>query len=215
MEAASHPVNRKLTGVKNRIDRLAYTLTRADDMLTDDAIAHFEEDLSKLRKEKMDLEARRDDLNPLNTEILRLENYVTSIKRLLDRGGFKVEPDGIWAYAFDENGGILDAENFGTGLDVEQVIEKVNAIPEARPKTIVGKDGHIDFDTPIDRWAFEHPDEARVKGKRAILRSFDAKVLAFPDRLEIQGMIPTETMLTTSTGRTRGQEFNSAYWTIS
>jgi hypothetical protein len=48
---------------------------------------------------------------------------------------------------------------------------------------------------------------------RAILQRFDTKVFAFPDRIEVRGMIPTEIIRlpAEATREKRGQEFNSVY----
>ena len=83
-----------------------------------------------------------------------------------------------------------------------------------RDKTVVTDDAS-EFEWAVDQWAFEHPKEARIQSMRAILQKFDTKVYAFPDRIEVRGMIPTEMIRlpAEATRGKRGQEFNSAYGT--
>lgn len=132
------------------------------------------------------------------------EEYTASAKQLLDRGGFVVEPDGIWACGFNETGGLVNAEYFGW--------DKVTRPPEPRPASVFDDGESIHLDEEVDLWAFEHPAEARLKMMRDILQKFDVKVVASFDKIEVRGYIPTQIigLPAKATGRKRGQDFNSA-----
>jgi hypothetical protein len=41
-------------------------------------------------------------------------------------------------------------------------------------------------------WEWDHAEEIRLQKCRRLLEKFDVKVVAFPDRIEIHGLIPTQ-----------------------
>jgi hypothetical protein len=134
------------------------------------------------------LEARKTNLDPkAQLEIERLEDYITWVKKLLDKGGLVVEPDGIWIYEFSREGALIDAENFGPGLDIEGIIKRASGPIKPKPAIYEGEDF-----IPLNTEAYCHPKEARIASMRSILQKFDANVFAFPDRIEIRGFIPTQ-----------------------
>lgn len=208
MEAISLPINKKLEKVTRRIEKLVFAWTRAEDDLTEESRDRFEEELANLKREKAELEARKANLNPeTHTEVSRLKDYIASVKRILDTGGLVVQTDGIWAYGFNE------AEYFGSGPDVEEILDRVTHPPEQRPTEVVEKDGVIHFEMEVDRWAFEHPKEARIRMMRNLLSWFDIKVFVYDNRVEVGGLIPTQILRVPSeaSGRKWGRGFNSPY----
>ncbi len=45
---------------------------------------------------------------------------------------------------------------------------------------------------PEGFWLSKNPKETIMKNIRTVLQAFDTKVYAFPDRVEIHGMLPTQ-----------------------
>jgi hypothetical protein len=214
LEAASQPIERQLQKVNNRIRNLVQALGRAENVLAESDLEDFEGQLEHLRKQKADLEARKASLNPEHQiEVSRLENYITWVKKLLDQGGLVVEPDGIWAYAFGEAGGLIAAENFGPGLDVEATVKKYTGPRQPAVCEVARGDGGVDLAIKVNVWSFMHPKESRIQMMRAILQKFDVVPYAFPDRVEIRGMIPTEIIKLPVDGRRAngGRKISSAY----
>jgi site-specific DNA recombinase len=194
METESEPLDRQLEKVKGAIER--YGMAFGDGAISEE---QYRDKLSRLKSQEADLIARKATLDPeAQLEVARLEDYILSVRDLLDKGGLVVETDGIWAYVFNQAGGLVDAEYLGVGLDVEKIVEKATqrCVPQPAPK--VGEDGMDCLDIEVDQWAFEHPAEARVRSMRAILQKFDTKVLAFADRIEVRGFIPTQVIAMSS-----------------
>ncbi len=190
MEAESGPLDHQLEKVREAIER--HGMAFGDGAISVDK---YREKLSGLKRQEVDLIARKTNLDPeAQLEVARLEDYIRSVRELLDKGGFVVQEDGIWAYLFNKDGGIVDAENFGTGLDVEEAIKEASQRRDLKLASEVEEDGIDHIDIEVDQWAFEHPVEARVHSMRTILRKFDVKVWAFADRIEVQGFIPTQTI---------------------
>jgi len=187
LEIESEPLDRQLEKVRGAISR--HGIAFADGAISEDI---YREKLPILKKQEADLAARKVNLDPeAQLEVDRLEDYITWVKKLLDKGGLVVEPDGIWAYEFGQDGGIIDAENFGAELDVEGIVKR--ASDPAKPKPSIKESGNF---IPLNTETFNHPKEARIASMRSILQKFNVKVVAFPDRIEIRGFIPTQVIST-------------------
>lgn len=185
MEAGSEPINHQLEKVRGAMER--YGIAFGDGTISED---RYRDKLNKLKKHEADLLARRTNLDPKpQLEVARLKEYINWIRELLDKGGFVVQDDGIWAYAFNQAGGIVAAENFGSGLGVEETIDRITCKRES--ELPITAEEESDF-IKLNVWTFQNPQKARIKGMRAILQKFDTKVWAFPDRIEIRGFIPTQ-----------------------
>jgi hypothetical protein len=114
----------------------------------------LEKDLAEDRQERADLEARMRDLDPdAQIEVSRLKDYIAGVRDILDKGGLVAEPDGIWAYVFNEAGGLVDAEYFGSGPDVEAIAARVTRPPRTQLDTMVETDDAIEFEMAVDTWA--------------------------------------------------------------
>lgn len=216
MEASTQGISEQLKKVNSRIYNLVLAIGEAEGDLTEKGLASLKEKLEKLRKQKANLQVRKANLNPeAQSEVFRLEEYIDSVKQLLSKGAVFAQPDGIWAYALNEVGKIQleNAQCLGVDLDseMEDTVERV-IHPKQRTDVTTEHDGIIYFDIAVDEWAFDHPKEARIRSMRTILQKFNIRALAYPDRVEVEGMIPTEVIkLSEGDGRSRwGREFNSA-----
>ncbi|MFC1944744.1 zinc ribbon domain-containing protein [Chloroflexota bacterium] len=194
MDTSTHPINRQLENINKRIRRLVTTVGLAEDDLAESDLADFKKKLEKLQKEKASLLERKANLSPeVQTEVTQLEDYIAWVNKLLDKGGVVVEPDGIWAYEFDNNGNIVAAENFGSGLDIEETVERVTSPkkPRQSPKWEEGEGYYVRLNVE----AFNQPqEEARIASMRAILQRFDVKVHAFHGKIKVGGLIPIESI---------------------
>ena len=194
MEVESEPLDRQLEKTRAKIER--YGVAFGDGAISEET---YHDKLASLKKQEAELLARKADLDPeAQLEVSRLEDYIQSVRELLDKGWLAVQEDGIWAYRYDRVTGFADAECFGSEFNVEETIEKVTHPIKQKPPW-QDDDGvtHVEIKLrPEGIWAFQHPDEARIQSMRAILQKFDTKVWAYPDRIEIRGFIPTQVIAT-------------------
>ncbi|MFC1944698.1 recombinase family protein [Chloroflexota bacterium] len=194
MDTTSQPINQQLENINKRIKKLATAIEFTEDDLTESDLADFKEKLEKYKKEKAILQDRKDNLSPeIQAEVIQLEDYIAWINKLLDKGGVVVEPDGIWAYEFDENGGLVAAENFGSSLDIEATVERATRPkkPRQSPKWKEGEGYYIRVNMANFR---QSKEEARTASMRAILQKFVVKVVVFHDRIEVRGLVPIESI---------------------
>lgn len=183
-EISFSPINRQLEKVQKAIER--HGLAFADGAIPEDV---YREKLSLLMKQKGDLISSKTKLDPEPyLEIERLEDYIALVKKLLNKGSLVIEPDGIWAYVFGRDGGLMTSEYFGSGLDIDETIRGISSPTKLKP-TANEDENFIALNLDSFR---QSPKEARTAIMRSIFQKFNIKILAFPDRIEIQGYIPTQ-----------------------
>jgi len=172
--------------IKGKKERLG--LTFADGAIGKET---YDRKLQKLRKLEADLSQRRSNLNPeAQAEIAELESYIATVEKILNKhsGGVFVTEFGIWG----------TTSNLKVPLGYNPWLETEGKSGVGKPQEmdairIEGTDLTMSGILPPEGfWLSKNPKETIMKNIRAVLRAFGTKVYAFPDRVEIHGVLPTQ-----------------------
>ncbi|MDD5095429.1 MAG: recombinase family protein [Dehalococcoidia bacterium] len=163
----------------------------------------LDEKKQELVQEKMKLERRKDSLNPeARLDITKLEDYIKTVRAILDDGHIRVDHNGLllgtlWHHA--KGGGLMPEEYdlFDLWEGKEPDLDDESA--EVTTVNTIGPDGEevrmMEIKPSEKEWAdFERRDEISMEQKRKLLEKFDIKIVAYPDRIEIAGLLPTQTL---------------------
>jgi hypothetical protein len=147
--------------------------------------------LQELRKLEVDLSQRRSNLNPeAQAEIAELESHIAIVEKILSRhsGRIFITEFGIWG----------TTDNLKVPLGYNPWLETEGKSTAGKPQEmdtirIEGTDLTMSGVLPPEGFLLsKNPKETIMKNLRAVLQAFDTKVYAFPDRVEIHGMLPTQ-----------------------
>ena len=177
-------LDHKLEIVWGKKERLG--LTFADGVIGKET---YDKKLQELKKLEADLSQRRSNLNPeAQAEIAGLENHIAMVEKMLNKHSGKVfiTEFGIWG----------TAENTKVPLGYNPWLETEGKPEIGKPQNmdkipIEGTDLSMSGVLPPEGfWLSDNPKETIMKNIRAVLQAFDTKVYAFPDRVEIHGILP-------------------------
>ncbi len=147
--------------------------------------------LQELRKLEVDLSQRRSNLNPeAQAEIAELESHIATVEKILSKhsGRIFITEFGIWG----------TTDNLKVPLGYNPWLETEGKSTAGKPQEmdtirIEGTDLTMSGVLPPEGFLLsKNPKETIMKNIRVILQAFDTKVYAFPDRVEIHGMLPTQ-----------------------
>jgi hypothetical protein len=171
-------LEKELEQVRSRKERL-WDAYEVGGMPKETFLAKVGELDQKARK----LEARRDGLDPAaRLEMARLEAFVTEARRILDRGSIVIRDDGLWACASDGN--TREESHLGTSA-----LQPSRPAIKLRLRTVDGV--NPPFDLKVTQHFWEGPT-ARLASMRRLLETFQIRVVAFPDRIEMRGLLPMQ-----------------------
>lgn len=159
----------------------------------------FLDNVSELNGKAKELQARRNGLDPgARLQIAKLEDFTNYVRKCLRDGHISVEEDGV--YAFDSRvWGQGSGHRLGdTGLDVPSTVTALS-ITDEEP------DDSLSYVPDFGGLTHDDFARARVESMRRLLMKFDIRVVAFPEHIEIRGLIPTQTVQ-----RNRDQVLRSA-----
>jgi len=182
-------VDGKLETLRAKMERLGMAF--ADGAMEEGA---YKSRLKQMKKQEASLVKCRHNIDPLElTELAELEGRITMIKDVLGRGRFEVSEFGIFGVKGEEY--IPAGFNAWRECDGELTIGEVTEMDYFR---LEGTDKYMrGIDAPLGFWECnDHAkqDETIKKNMRSILQLFGIKVLVYPDRIEIKGTIPQQTL---------------------
>ena len=139
--------------------------------------------VAELDQKARKLEARRDRLDPAaRLEMSRLETFVTEARRILANGSIVIRDDGLWVSASE--GGVHEEFHLGASR-----LQPSRPAIKLRLRTVEGVDPP--FDLRVLQHFWEGPT-AQLASMRRLLETFQVRVVAFPDRIETRGLLPTK-----------------------
>ncbi|MFC1958284.1 hypothetical protein ACFLVQ_01800 [Chloroflexota bacterium] len=156
----------------------------------------YKSELKQLKKQEASfLKCRRNIDSAELEELEELEGRICIVKEILGRGKLEVTEFGLFGKLFDEEVYVPTGFNAWRGSDGELAIGEVTGMDYFR---IEGTDKYMrGVDAPPGFWECgDHEKQAEIikKNMRAILQLFGIKTLVYPDRVEIKGAIPSQTL---------------------
>ncbi len=182
-------IDRELAAISKKEERLGIAFT--------DGAIKEETYKSKLRnlkaREAMLLKCRQ-NIDPTSlTELDMLEDRIANVNDILSKGKFILNEFGIF--------GMLGDTYTPVGFNAWRETDGKLSIGECTEKDtfrIEGTDLVMrGIDAPSGFWdcnSLEEQDNIIKKNMRAVLQLFNSRVQMFPDRIEIQGAIPTQVL---------------------
>jgi len=172
----AEPLDLQLAKIRVKKERLAITFA-------DEAISEivYKDNLEMLREQETKVMARKASLDPdAQLEIAELESYIAGIREFLDHGWFRLEKDGLVGYLLTKNGiepefypyTLLKGEKETNQGEALEVVEEGNGV-------------RIKLNMNVDDM-----DKGWVKAARDMMHFFRIGIKAFPDRIEVHGLIP-------------------------
>ena len=182
-------IDDRLQAIRDKMERLGMAF--ADGAVSESA---YKSKLNQLKKQEASLLKCRHNIDPSQlTELVALENRITEIEDVLSRGGIVLSEFGIFALTEDHYApvGFNAWRESETKLAIGEVTEMDIFQMEGSDKKYRGigaPAGFLECTDPRER------TEIITRNMRAIMQLFNIKVLVYPERVEIQGAIPTQVL---------------------
>ncbi|MDY6912562.1 MAG: hypothetical protein SVM79_09415 [Chloroflexota bacterium] len=166
-------------------------------------IERYREKVDGIDAKMKKLELRRENLNPnCRLEVAKIEDHIKTMRAILADGDIKVSDSGLltgtlWADN-EKNDPIPEdydlfelwdgKEEPDLGDDPLYITEDIAINPDGTEGKTMSL--HLSDKEMAD---FERRDEISMERKRKLLEKFDIKVVAHSDRIEMTGLLPTQT----------------------
>jgi len=168
-------IDRELEKIRGRKERL-WDAYEEGGMPKDRFLAKVTEFDQKVKE----LEARRDRLNPTaRLEIAKLEDYIEAVRRILAQDSIRIADYGVTGTLVDED----ERGPYWLDHDLHDLWDGKE--PDLKPAFVEGADGERRYRIPMNF------HQMKLQRKRRLLETFDVTVKAFPERIEVNGLIPT------------------------
>jgi hypothetical protein len=134
------------------------------------------------------LQSRREQLDPTSSyELSKLEDQINIVKQILGDGKITIRNSGVGGLTFDPDHPLTymhDLHDLWEGKAGEE-----KDVPAANWEFSNTESG-VKFSCSAEWWDWASKEEMRRK--RQLLEIFRIKVVVFPDRIEIRGIIPDQ-----------------------
>ena len=173
----THELDLQLTKVRDQIERTGEAY--ADGALGKEL---YTDKLGKLKKRQSQLKERISNLNPEHqAEIQHLERCISTVNQMLEND-LAITKKGIRGYTYDKTTDTFKVIPLGWNLSEIDTLLK-NMEFEKHNKLILPK-AHDSLPEP-------DPQEWRMT-IRALLQVFDVRIMVYPDRVEVHGILPEQ-----------------------
>jgi hypothetical protein len=187
--AEAMAIDDKLEVIRTKKERLG--LVFADGAINESV---YKSKLNQLKKQETSLLKCRHNIDPAElTELSALEGRIAMVKDVLSKGRLSLTEFGIF--------GSIGDEYIPAGFNAWRESDGKLAIGELTEMDIFHIEGTDKvmrgIDAPLGFWECEERKEQEKHIKRnlrAILQFFNIKVIVFPERVEIKGVIPTQVL---------------------
>jgi site-specific DNA recombinase len=171
----AEPLDLQLARLRTRKERLAIAF--ADEAISETA---YKDNLQMIREQETGIMARKANLDPeAQLEIAELDSYIKGIKEFLANGWFRLEKDGIVGYLLTKEGPEPDFYPY-------TLLKGETHKGECLEVTEKGNGVRIKLNMNIDDM-----DKGWIKAAREMMHLFQIGIKAFPDRIEVRGLIPS------------------------
>jgi hypothetical protein len=180
----------KVELVRKKMERLGMVF--ADGAINEEI---YRSKLKQLKKQEATLIKCRKNIDPAALdEIDNLEKRISIVNEIIERGAIEFTDFGVF--------GTLGNENKYVPLGFNVLRENIDNLGIGEVKEmdyfgIEGTDKYIrGIDVPEGFWDYDRAEQEKIviKSKRALLQLFNIKIIAYPDRVEIQGTIPPQVL---------------------
>jgi len=204
LQAGSKPIAEELERVKGKTERLA--LVFADGAISEEL---YRARLGELKGQEGSLRHRMDNMNPeVTVELAELERWISTSEKMLTERFTKtfVTSSGIYA-VYEPPEGNISIVPLGYNLREKVKLEENEGQSTISTKADV--DAILAIVPPIEFFETGYLRETLAQNKREILRAFGVKVYAYPDRVEVKGFIPEQTIRLPSAKSNGGRDTQS------
>jgi len=172
LEARRDEIDEENSDIESKLEIIRAKQERLGMAFTDGAVHEpaYKSKLKRLKNEEQFLLRSQQDINPEQLgKIAYLSFCIETVKEILDHGSIHITDFGLMGNMGEDNSHISGITDFITGNQY---------LP----------------DNSLEDHLSSEKQESLIRNRRALLQMFNIKVVAYPERVEIQGTIPTEVL---------------------